>query len=400
MLEDLTGGFNYGSGTVELELPPRSRGRTPLAGQRLHWLRCRIDRHDAPAARTGATYSHRPEIYSITAAPVGAPPARHARRAASRRDARRHATARPARCSRCATRRCSSSGRRDARGPGPRDRRLGALGAARGLRRLDRVRPPLRARPRLGRDRARPGDPRDRAAAGSQYGAVPPKGAVLRFTRYRHGGGRAGNVDRRHADACSRARSPGIDTVTNPDPAIGGVDAEQHRPTRASARRWRSASRYRAVTAEDFEFLAGEATPARRARGLHPAARRRRRCRCTSSRASTRPTACCTTTSWCPTRRCCSRGRRVPRRAPADRHDGPAAAVPLPRPVGGRQPAGLAARRHRARRGGRRARALHVPEPAGRRQRRTGRAAAGRSGARSTRASCTASSTPSTASSS
>ena len=30
--------------------------------------------------------------------------------------------------------------------------------------------------------------------AGSQYGAVPPKGAVLRFTRYRHGGGRDGNV--------------------------------------------------------------------------------------------------------------------------------------------------------------------------------------------------------------
>ena len=25
----------------------------------------------------------------------------------------------------------------------------------------------------------------------TQYGAVPPKGAVLRFTRYRHGGGRA-----------------------------------------------------------------------------------------------------------------------------------------------------------------------------------------------------------------
>ena len=51
---------------------------------------------------------------------------------------------------------------RDARGPGPRVRRLGALGAARRLRRLDRVRPPLQPRRRLGRDRVRPRDPRDR----------------------------------------------------------------------------------------------------------------------------------------------------------------------------------------------------------------------------------------------
>ena len=43
------------------------------------------------------------------------------------------------------------------------------------------------------------------------------------------------------------------------------------------------------------------------------------------------------------------------------------AAVQVPRALRRRQPAGLAARRHRARRGGRRARALHVPEPAGRR---------------------------------
>ena len=38
--------------------------------------------------------------------------------------------------------------------------------------------------------------PAIRAAEGGwrQYGAVPPKGANLRFTRYRHGGGRSGNV--------------------------------------------------------------------------------------------------------------------------------------------------------------------------------------------------------------
>ena len=53
-------------------------------------------------------------------------------------------------------------GRRDARGPGPGVRRLGPLGAARRLRRLDRVRPPLQPRRRLGRGRVRPRDPRDR----------------------------------------------------------------------------------------------------------------------------------------------------------------------------------------------------------------------------------------------
>jgi predicted phage baseplate assembly protein len=92
-----------------------------------------------------------------------------------------------------------------------------------------------------------------------QYGAVPPKGAVLRFTRYRHGGGRDGNVT---AGTLSVLKSTiaGVDTVTNPEPARGGVDAEiiTHARQRASME---IRSRYRAVTAEDFEFMAGEASP-------------------------------------------------------------------------------------------------------------------------------------------
>ena len=93
----------------------------------------------------------------------------------------------------------------------------------------------------------------------TQYGSVPPKGAVLRFTRYRHGGGRDGNVV---AGTLSVLKSTiaGIDTVTNPDAATGGVDAEiiTHARQRASME---IRSRYRAVTAEDFEFMAGEASP-------------------------------------------------------------------------------------------------------------------------------------------
>ena len=93
----------------------------------------------------------------------------------------------------------------------------------------------------------------------TQYGSVPPKGAVLRFSKYRHGGGRMGNVTAGTLTVLKTSVA-GIDTVTNPGPAVGGVDAEQleHARERASME---IRSRYRAVTAEDFEFMAGEASP-------------------------------------------------------------------------------------------------------------------------------------------
>jgi predicted phage baseplate assembly protein len=82
---------------------------------------------------------------------------------------------------------------------------------------------------------------------------------VLRVTQYRHGGGRDGNVT---AESLTVLKSTiaGVDTVTNPDAASGGVDAEiiTHARQRAAME---IRSRYRAVTAEDFEFLAGEASP-------------------------------------------------------------------------------------------------------------------------------------------
>ena len=136
----------------------------------------------------------------------------------------------------------------------------------------------------------------------TQYGAVPPKGAVLRFTRYRHGGGRTRQRHRRHAVRCSRARSPASTRSPTPTPAVGGVDAEQleHARERASME---IRSRYRAVTAEDFEFMAGEASPrvARavcippREGGAGAAAHR-------PARVPGRPPARATT-SWSPTRR-------------------------------------------------------------------------------------------------
>jgi hypothetical protein len=192
VLEDLTGGFNYGSGTVLVELPPRSAVQ-PMAGHRLHWLRCRID-DKTRSGSAATTYSQPPEIYSITAAPVGARlPATHAAQISSEILGVSDGTPGQIFPLRNAPVLKPMAGE-DARGAGPRVRRLGALGAARRLRGLDRVRPPLQPRPRLRRagDRAR--DPGETDGGWTQYGAVPPKGAVLRFTRYRHGGGRLGNV--------------------------------------------------------------------------------------------------------------------------------------------------------------------------------------------------------------
>ena len=269
----------------------------------MHWLRCRIDdktRHGGAAT----TYTQPPEIYSITAGVdrrAGCPPT-HASQISARSSA--SPTARRARSSRCATAPVLKPAvRRDARGPGPGVRRLGALGAARRLRRLDRVRPPLHARPRLGRDRVRPGDPRDRRRLDPVRRRAAEGRACCASPRYRHGGGRTGNVTARHADRCSRARSPGVDTVTNPD---AGRRRRRRRAARARARA-RVDGDPHAATARSpprtSSSWPARRQPARRARGLHPAGRGRRRCRCTSSRACTRPTASSPTTSWSPTRR-------------------------------------------------------------------------------------------------
>ena len=70
VLIDRTGGFNYGSGAIELQLPPR-HGPVAVAGRRAHWLRCRVDDTTRSGGKAAA-YQHAPEIYSITAQPIGA----------------------------------------------------------------------------------------------------------------------------------------------------------------------------------------------------------------------------------------------------------------------------------------------------------------------------------------
>jgi predicted phage baseplate assembly protein len=92
-----------------------------------------------------------------------------------------------------------------------------------------------------------------------RYGAIPPKGAVLRLRAYRTGGGAKGNVAPRAINVL-RSSIPYVASVYNRRPAVGGVDGEtiteakQRGPVELR-------SRNRAVTAEDYEQLTRQAAP-------------------------------------------------------------------------------------------------------------------------------------------
>jgi len=91
------------------------------------------------------------------------------------------------------------------------------------------------------------------------YGAVPPKGAALRVRSYRCGGGHRGNVA---AGAVSVLKSsiPYVARVENRQAAAGGVDGETVDEAKLRGP-ITLRTRSRAVTAEDFEVLAREASP-------------------------------------------------------------------------------------------------------------------------------------------
>jgi predicted phage baseplate assembly protein len=86
-----------------------------------------------------------------------------------------------------------------------------------------------------------------------RYGAIPPRGAEVRFSRYRYGGGTAGNVRRGSLNELRTALAY-IDHVANREDAIGGLDQEtlDHAMFRAQAL---LRTRFRAVTAADYEYL-------------------------------------------------------------------------------------------------------------------------------------------------
>jgi predicted phage baseplate assembly protein len=90
------------------------------------------------------------------------------------------------------------------------------------------------------------------------YGAVPPKGRQIRLGRYRFGGGITGNVG---ANTLTVLKSsiPYVARVNNRAPAAGGLDQESLESAKLRAPQVLR-TRSRAVTAEDFEHLAREAS--------------------------------------------------------------------------------------------------------------------------------------------
>lgn len=101
-----------------------------------------------------------------------------------------------------------------------------------------------------------------------RFGAVPPKNAILKFTRYMHGGGVHGNVPA-HALTVIKASIPYIARVINHLPAVGGRNGQTLDDAMLRVPHVLR-TRTRAVTADDFEFLAREVPGVARAHCLTP----------------------------------------------------------------------------------------------------------------------------------
>ena len=94
-----------------------------------------------------------------------------------------------------------------------------------------------------------------------QYGRVPPKGQLIRFSRYRSGGGSIGNVGQSTLVVPKSASDlPYVKWVANLRPAIGGRDRETLEAFRLRGPQL-VRTREVAVTRSDFEHHALEASP-------------------------------------------------------------------------------------------------------------------------------------------
>jgi len=92
-----------------------------------------------------------------------------------------------------------------------------------------------------------------------QYGAVPPKGAVIRVARYRTGGGRKANVAAGMVSVL-RTPIPTVNRVVNRRSAVGGLDGEDLENAKVRGPIMLR-TRNRAVTVEDYEQLSRTAAP-------------------------------------------------------------------------------------------------------------------------------------------
>lgn len=103
-----------------------------------------------------------------------------------------------------------------------------------------------------------------------RFGAVPPKGSTLRFSRYQHGGGVGGNVPK-GVLAVLKSSIPYVTRVTNREAALGGRNAQGLDDAKLRAPQTLR-TRTRAVTADDYEYLARQVPGVARASCLAPGA--------------------------------------------------------------------------------------------------------------------------------
>jgi predicted phage baseplate assembly protein len=103
-----------------------------------------------------------------------------------------------------------------------------------------------------------------------RFGATPPKRSWLRFSRYQHGGGVIGNVPRGTLSVL-KTSIPYVSQVSNRQPAMGGRDAQSLDDAKLRAPQMLR-TRTRAVTAEDYEYLALQVPGVARAHCLTPGA--------------------------------------------------------------------------------------------------------------------------------
>jgi predicted phage baseplate assembly protein len=103
-----------------------------------------------------------------------------------------------------------------------------------------------------------------------RFGWEPEKGSVLRFQRYQHGGGVAGNVPK-GALSVPKSSIPYVARVTNWRAAVGGQDAQSLEDAKLRAPQVLR-TRTRAVTADDYEYLACQVEDVARACCVAPGA--------------------------------------------------------------------------------------------------------------------------------
>lgn len=103
-----------------------------------------------------------------------------------------------------------------------------------------------------------------------RFSAVPPSGSVLRFSRYQHGGGVIGNLPRGMLTVL-KTSIPYVARVDNRAPAQGGLDAQSLEDAIVRAPQLLR-TRTRAVTADDYEYLATQVPLVARACCIAPEA--------------------------------------------------------------------------------------------------------------------------------